>query len=206
MMITTSSLFISPEWGFWNFIAYFLAIGVMLAIRKEDPEELFNRYASLIWGVAYIGLLYPVIYYIRNLSAESGGDWLLFLFGTLWLSDSLAMWVGKTMGQNKLAPMVSPNKTVEGFIGGIFGGLMVALILSFWRLADVPLFQLALIGIFISIVGQLGDLAESVWKRALRIKDSSTIIPGHGGVLDRFDSLLFAAPILFWFLRFIIYG
>lgn len=200
------SMMISAQSGYIVFIVFFILIGLILSICKMPPELLYMRYANLVWGGAYLGLLYPFAYYIRSEFPESGGDWLLFLFGTIWLSDTLAMWVGKTVGSKKLAPHVSPGKTVEGFIGGIFGGVLVAVILGYWRLAVIPLPILVAAGLCISIIGQLGDLVESIWKRAVGIKDSSAVVPGHGGILDRFDSLLFSAPILYWFLKLIVYG
>jgi len=199
------SIFVSKEWGYLVFIICFLLIGVILSLRKVPPQILYLRYTSISWAVVYLGLLYPFVYYIRKEFPVSGGDWLFFLFGTIWLSDTLAMWVGKTVGLRKLAPHISPGKTVEGFIGGIFGGVVVALILGYWRLSAVMLSHLLIVGVAISVIGQLGDLVESIWKRASGIKDSSAIVPGHGGVLDRFDSLLFSAPVLYWFLKFFIY-
>jgi len=184
-------------------VGCFLLLGIFSAVKNRPTAELFAKLTTLFWGVAYLGLLYPFIFHVRHLT-EKGGDWLFFLFGTLWLSDTLAMFVGKAFGKRKLAPTVSPNKTVAGFIGGMLGGIIVALILKFWRLPEYSLPELFLAGILISLVGQLGDLVESCWKRAIGIKDSSALIPGHGGVLDRFDSLLFAAPALYFYLRYIL--
>jgi phosphatidate cytidylyltransferase len=195
---------ISFDFAFMTLAVYFILNGIIFAIRNEPPSELFNRQSRLVWVVAYLGLLYPFIFHIRTL-AENGGDWLLFLFGTLWLSDTLAMFVGKAFGKRKLAPTVSPNKTIAGFVGGLFGGVIAALIMAYWRLSDQTILSLIGAGILVSIVGQLGDLVESCWKRAIGIKDSSAIIPGHGGVLDRFDSLLFASPVLYLYLRFVLY-
>jgi phosphatidate cytidylyltransferase len=113
------------------------------------------------------------------------------------------MFGGKAFGKRKLAPTVSPNKTIAGFISGLFGGVIVAVIMHFWRLPDTAFPILIGAGVVVSIIGQLGDLVESCWKRAVEIKDSSAIIPGHGGVLDRFDSLVFSAPVLYAYLYFL---
>jgi len=199
------SMLQSMSWGLIVFAGYFIALGIITAVRNIAPSELFKQQSFLIWGVAYIGLLYPFVYHVRQLT-EIGGDWMLFMLGTLWLSDTLAMFVGKAFGKRKLAPTVSPNKTVAGFVGGMSGGIIVALILGFWRLSGVEWPVLIASGILVSLVGQIGDLVESCWKRAIGIKDSSAIIPGHGGVLDRFDSLLFAAPILYLFLNYFVYN
>ncbi len=200
LLMIVASLLLNSLWGLKIFIGYFIVITILFAIRSEPPAELFRQQTWLIWGTAYLGLLYPFVYYIRDSLPDTGGDWLLFLFGTLWLSDTLAMFGGKAFGKRKLAPTVSPNKTVAGFVSGLAGGVIVALILYFWRLEHVELPILIGGGLVVSFVGQMGDLVESCWKRSVGIKDSSAIIPGHGGVLDRFDSLLFASPALYLYL------
>ncbi len=200
-----ASIKLDYGYGTSLFAGYFLVIGMLLAIRSEEPEELFRTMTVLLWGVAYIGMLYPFLYLIRDFTAN-GGDWLLFLFGSLWLGDSFAMWGGKAFGKTKLAPTVSPNKTVAGFVSGLCGGIIVAVILGFWRLSDISFVYLIPGGLIIAFVGQLGDLVESLWKRAIGIKDSSKVIPGHGGVLDRFDSMLFASPALFLYMKYFVYG
>jgi phosphatidate cytidylyltransferase len=151
-------------------------------------------------------VLYGLTFYLGAFKSQSlpvsGGDRLLFLFGLLWVGDTTAMWVGSALGRHKLAPTVSPNKTVEGFVGGILGALAIGVVMIFWRLDAIPWYHVLIIAFGCSIFGQLGDLVESMWKRSLGIKDSSAIIPGHGGVLDRFDSLLFAAPFMlfYWYM------
>ncbi len=204
--MVAASMLVSPVASMTLFIIFFLIAGMVSSAEKDRPLNLFTRLTALTWGVAYIGFLYPFVYHLHYIMPPKGGDWLLFLFGTIWLSDTIAMWVGKSVGKRKLAPHISPGKTVEGFVGGLFGGLIVAMILGFWRLSDIIMVLLLFTGIIISFVGQLGDLVESVWKRSLGIKDSSGIIPGHGGILDRFDSLLFAAPALYLILKYLIYG
>jgi len=189
-----------------HLLALFVFTGVSLSVGKETPAELMQRATRLYWGAMYICLLYPCVLLVAHLpesgfmsdgpAAFSGGDLLLFLFGLLWLGDTAAMGVGHWLGKRKLAPTVSPNKTVEGFIGGILGAIVVGLIMYFWKLNALGITHVILLAIGCSVFGQLGDLVESMWKRSVGVKDSSTIIPGHGGVLDRFDSLLFAAPFM----------
>lgn len=189
------------------YVGYFLITGMLLAIGRESPTELFRRHARLSWGAFYVGLLYVFVFLLgyrgRSTLQISGGDLLLFLFGLLWVGDTAAMWVGKAFGKHKLAPTVSPNKTVEGFIGGILGALAIGVLMIFWKFSAVHWYHVLVLAIGCSIFGQLGDLVESMWKRSLGIKDSSALIPGHGGVLDRFDSLLFAAPFMFAYLLLI---
>ncbi len=186
-------------------LAYFLVSGMLFGLGKRTPAELISTHVRLVWGVLYIGMLYPYVYLvgsgqhqIMGTSIQSG-DWLLFLFGLLWVGDTAAMGVGKWIGKHKLAPAVSPNKTVEGFFGGIVGAVVIGVIMYLWKFSDISFTHVLAIAVGCSVFGQLGDLVESMWKRSLGIKDSSAIIPGHGGVLDRFDSLLFAAPFMYYY-------
>lgn len=189
------------------FLGLFMITNMVLALGRETPAQLFERSCRLFWGTAYIGMLYPFVLIIGvfggTAGAYSGGDLLLFLFGLLWVGDTSAMWVGKAFGKHMLAPTVSPNKTVEGFIGGILGALAIGVLMIFWKLSAIPWYHVLIMAAGSSVFGQLGDLVESMWKRSLGIKDSSALIPGHGGILDRFDSLLFAGPFLFLYLLLI---
>ncbi len=198
--ITTVDSFVSL------FVILFIITGMGFAIGQKPPAELFASHARLMWGLLYLGLLYPYVYAVGE-SAEYltsgsslGGDWLLFLFGVLWVGDTAAMGIGSWLGRHKLAPGVSPNKTVEGFIGGLIGAVLVGILMTFWRLSAIPITDLVAVALGCSLCGQLGDLVESMWKRSLGIKDSSALIPGHGGMLDRFDSLLFAAPFMYFYM------
>ncbi len=195
--------------GATGIILFFLLSGMFFATGKRPPADLFTAHGRLLWGVLYIGLLYPYVYLVGGTSSHltaslpSGGDWLLFLFGVLWVGDTAAMGFGRLLGRHKLAPAVSPNKTVEGFIGGVVGALAVGVLMYFWKFQSFDWYHILALSAGCSVFGQLGDLVESMWKRSVGIKDSSPIIPGHGGVLDRFDSLLFAAPFMFFY-RFLI--
>ena len=122
--------------------------------------------------------------------------WILFL--CTWASDTFAYFVGSAIGSHKIAPSVSPNKTVEGFLGSILGTILVAVFFGH-VLFGFELTQMAILGLIMSIAATLGDLAESTIKRSAGVKDSGFLIPGHGGVLDRFDSLFFTAPIFYYF-------
>lgn len=183
-------------------LAYFMISAMVLAIGKRPPAELFRQHARLTWGLMYIGLLYPFVYLVGEECARfNGGDLLLFLFGVLWVGDTAAMGIGAWLGERKLAPTVSPNKTIAGFVGGIVGALLIGILMYFWKFPNVSLGHILAIAIGCSVFGQIGDLVESMWKRSLGIKDSSALIPGHGGILDRFDSLLFAAPFMYLYVR-----
>ncbi len=185
-------------------VVFFLLTGMILAAGRETPVRLFQRHSRLVWGVLYLGCTYPVVFLVGNGGhGIHGGDAMLFLFGLLWIGDTAAMGIGSRLGRYKLAPAVSPNKTVEGFIGGVVGALAVGLLMYFWKFQSLGLWHTMTVAAGCSVVGQMGDLVESMWKRSLDIKDSSSIIPGHGGVLDRFDSLLFAAPFMYAYFYFV---
>ena len=126
--------------------------------------------------------------------------WVMFI-GT-WASDSFAYFAGRAFGSHELAPAISPNKTIEGFFGGLIGTIAVVVGLG-WLLA-MPLPQMAALGAAIAVLGTLGDLVESMMKRQTGIKDSGAIIPGHGGVWDRFDSVLFTAPLVYYYTVYIV--
>ena len=122
---------------------------------------------------------------------------LLFALGITWAADSTAYFVGRAIGKHPLAPHISPKKTWEGSIGSMIGSLAVAYAFSFWL--HFPLVHLLLMAVVGNIAGQMGDLLESAIKRGAGVKDSGTMLPGHGGILDRIDALLVAAPVL-WFI------
>lgn len=197
--------------GINGLLLFFLLSAMILATGKLSPKELFQKNSRLFWGLFYVAMLYPFVYKVgtsynfTDSYSIQGGDWLLFLFGVLWIGDTAAMFVGKAVGKRKLAPGVSPNKTVEGFIGGLLGAVIIGIVMYYWKFDQLDWYHPVIIALGCSLFGQLGDLVESMWKRSLAIKDSSAIIPGHGGMLDRFDSLLFAAPFMFYYKLFILY-
>lgn len=158
----------------------------------------FQGLMLVIWGKLYITCLLAHFFWLRALN----NGFFLFLGVLLatWASDTGAYACGLTLGKHKLIPAVSPKKSVEGAIGGI---LFAGIVLTFLApLLGMSRLQAAIIGVFISLVGQTGDLAESAFKRWCNAKDSGTFLPGHGGVLDRLDSLLFAVPAAYYFFLF----
>ncbi|KAB2494668.1 phosphatidate cytidylyltransferase [Priestia endophytica] len=154
----------------------------------------FDDAGFVILATIYIGMGF---YYFIAIREEQLSYVFLALFVT-WASDSGAYFIGKSMGKRKLWPDISPNKTIEGSVGGIVCGVIVALLFAFLSpLTESPL-HLMVIGLVLSIFGQVGDLVESAFKRHYGVKDSGNILPGHGGVLDRTDSWLFVFPILYF--------
>lgn len=163
-----------------------------------DSYAFFGR-CSL--GLLWIGFLGSHLLLIRELPA--GHHWLVILSGITAGSDSGAYYAGRAFGRHKLSPLISPNKTIEGAIGGICTGAIVASLLASLLLDTVPWMFVIISALLLGCVGICGDLIESVVKRATGTKDSGTILAGHGGILDRADSILFAAPVLYYLLLLI---
>ena len=126
---------------------------------------------------------------------------LLFIFSVIWWGDIAAYYVGKYLGKHSLAPRVSPGKTVEGSLGGLAGNLAGGLAAWAWFFQEISLTHCLIVIVICGIIGQFGDLAESILKRSAGVKDSGSLIPGHGGLLDRIDSLMFAAPAFYFYLK-----
>jgi phosphatidate cytidylyltransferase len=133
---------------------------------------------------------------LRNLS--NGREWTYWSVLTIIASDIIAFFIGRTWGRHLMAPTISPKKTWEGAIGGAIGSIIVATILGCVFFLPLRYWQLALAGCFISIVAQLGDLVESLLKRNTGVKDSGTLVPGHGGILDRIDSYIFTGALVYY--------
>jgi len=128
---------------------------------------------------------------------------MISILSIIWVNDSFAFLVGKNFGKNKLFPSVSPKKTIEGFLGGLVFSLLTAVFISKIN-SDFTMLNWLVIGVIVSVIGTIGDLVESKFKRQANVKDSGNIMPGHGGILDRLDSLLFAAPFVYLYINFII--
>lgn len=153
----------------------------------------FDGVGFLLLTTLYVGLGF---HYFIEVRSEYGLTYLFFAFLLIWATDSGAYFIGRAMGKRKLWPEISPNKTIEGFVGGVVCALVVAIIFKVASGIEQSMGAVLLIGIIISLFGQMGDLVQSAFKRHYGVKDSSKLLPGHGGILDRFDSLLFIMPIL----------
>jgi len=172
----------------------------LIEMLRSEPQKAIERLGITFFGAFFIAWGLGHLVLIRNLRPE--GMWYIyFLFIVIWTLDTGAYAVGIRFGRHPLAPMVSPRKTIEGAIGGSATGIIVALLCRYIFLRDVftPL-EAAALGFGISVVGQFSDLAESLLKRDIGVKDSANLLPGHGGMLDRFDSFLFTAPLFYYYL------
>lgn len=152
-------------------------------------------------GISSSGLLlvaFPLTYAVRLHGSGNQGPWLLlFALVVTWVADSVAYFVGRAIGKHPLAPHLSPKKTWEGSIGSFLGSLLVAVVFTRWL--NVPLPHLLAMAALGNVAGQAGDLLESAYKRSAGIKDSGTLLPGHGGVLDRIDALILAIPVVWYY-------
>ena len=166
-----------------------------------DLEQALPASAIATLATLYVGMLGGSLIRIRNDFPE-GAKLIFFLVLVVWIGDAGAYYCGRKLGKHKLSPRISPKKTIEGGVGGILASVIAALVLHFTMIPAFPLFHTVIAAILLSITGIIGDLAESMWKRSAGVKDSGTLLPGHGGFLDRLDSILFTAPILYayWFL------
>jgi phosphatidate cytidylyltransferase len=151
--------------------------------------------AWMILGVAYVGGLLSFPSLLRGL--DDGRQYIYYLAFTTWAGDTGAFYVGSRLGHRLLCPRISPRKTVEGAVGGILATVLLAIAGSGWIWPRLPWGRAAVVGFVLAIVGIAGDLCESAVKRAASAKDSGGIIPGHGGILDRLDSLMFTGPLLY---------
>lgn len=186
-----------PHFGLLGVAALFgpLALLTVEVFSHNRPGAL-NRWALSTAGALYIGLSASCFLRLRNLDAA--GSWLLLALATTWICDTGAYIVGMRWGKRRFFPDISPKKTWEGAIGGLVSGTVATTLLGLW-LVDLPWYVGALLGVLVSLAATFGDLAESVIKRQVGVKDSGNLIPGHGGMLDRIDSLLFVAPMAYSF-------
>lgn len=158
----------------------------------------FDDVAFVTLGAAYVGLGFYYFIETRN----AGLQYVIFALLIVWTTDSGAYFTGRKLGKNKLWPEISPNKTIEGFVGGIVIAVIFAIVMQMMTSVAPNYWVLIVVTIIASMFGQLGDLVESAIKRHYDVKDSGKLLPGHGGILDRFDSLLFVLPLLH-FLHFV---
>lgn len=177
------------------FAAVVIGSGIIIAIQGKT-EALADILLGLILPVIYPGLLLSYLVLLSK-RGEAGAHLIVFTFLVVWAVDTAAYFWGSAFGRKKLSPIISPNKTWAGFYAG-FAGAIVAAVVSGLIFLDMPWPKLITLSLMAALAAQIGDLFESALKRAYGAKDSSAFLPGHGGLLDRFDSLLFAAPVVYY--------
>ena len=180
---------------YFSFCLYFF----ISEIFKNKPNPI-NNIAYTVLGQIYVALPFLLLLFIKG--AHERGIFLLAFFVFIWVNDTFAYLTGTTFGKHRMCERISPKKSWEGFAGGLIGALAVAVVFSYFE-TQLNMAQWFGFAIIVVIFGTLGDLLESLLKRTIGIKDSGTIMPGHGGLLDRFDSLLLAAPVVCIYLLFV---
>jgi phosphatidate cytidylyltransferase len=194
-----------------NLLGLVLTASVILTLIWQllrPPEGQPTQSWALTLGAAlWLGWLISHFVQIRDLSPTFGlglgTRWLILMFLVTWVNDTAAYFVGKAIGQHPCCPYLSPKKTWEGTIGGWIGGLVATTLLGYW-LVDLTWVQGLALGVLVSMVAPFGDLAKSMIKRQMGVKDFSALIPGHGGMFDRIDSLLFVAPVVYYFATMVV--
>jgi len=181
-----------------------LAVMLPLIWRLLRPRkvEAFASWAWTIAGILYIGWLLGYLVALRDLdSNRTWQSWVFFALFTTFASDTAAFFAGRALGRHHLAPRISPGKTWEGAIAGVVGAIIVSLLFTIPSPVSLPLSygQAIILGLLVSIFGQLGDLVESLLKRNMGVKDSGRLLPGHGGALDRIDSVVFAGVVVYYY-------
>ncbi len=176
-------------------------ISLILLMLGSRREGIFITWAWTIVGIIYAGWLLSLLVALR---LDAGRGWVFLALFATFGSDTAAFFVGRALGKHRLAPRISPAKTWEGAVAGVFGAVIVSLLFTLPTPVSLPLSygQAVLLGLLVSVFGQFGDLAESLLKRNMGVKESGGLLPGHGGVLDRMDSIVFAGAVVYFYYIF----
>lgn len=205
-LIGTLLFILSPLYALLRpfILTLIVLLPLIFLLAHRQKGQAFASWAWTVAGVLYIGWLLSHLVALRGL--EDGRNWVFFVFLITIASDSSAFFIGRALGRHRLAPQISPNKTWEGAFGGALG----AIILSQFFILATPLFlplawwQAILLGLAVSVFGQLGDLVESLFKRNMEVKETGWLFPGHGGALDRMDSIIFAGIVVYYYVIWVI--
>jgi phosphatidate cytidylyltransferase len=173
-----------------------VALGASLW-RAQGQSVGWEPLVITVFGICYVNWLLGYGFWLREL--PSGKEWILLLVWVTWLGEAAAYLVGSSIGRHQLAPVLSPRKTIEGAVAQVGMSVVAAVIGQAWFFGALPREHALLVGALLGVVGQVGDLVESLLKRSVGTKDTGQLIPGHGGMLDRIDSLLFNTPVLFYY-------
>jgi len=205
-IITAEAVFFSSLYLYESFLRQnilFLLILVMtitflitrLFITRQPQGAIMDIAPGFI-SFFYIAYLLQFALFIRTM----GPEWIIYLFATVWSADSMAYYIGKTFGKHKLYPSVSPKKTWEGVMGSFLGGILASLLMMY-LLVDISWLKAIMAGTLVAASSILGDLIESMFKRDAGVKDSSGLIPAHGGILDKIDGMLICCPVIYFFFQ-----
>ena len=209
-LILTLLFILSPHFDYNRLLPLLITLTVVIPLvwllMSSRKELAFIRWAWTIAGIMYIGWL--LSHFVALSILENGRNWVFLAFSVTFASDTGAFFIGRAVGKRRLAPFISPGKTWEGAVGGVFSAAIASLFFASptlftltnpFYIAGFSWWQALLLGLAVSIFGQLGDLVESLFKRNMGVKESGRAIPGHGGFLDRIDSVLFAGIAVYYF-------
>jgi len=198
-------LLIAMQWpvvlGFSLALSIIIVSLLCYQVTFAPPESRHLSMFVILFGILYVGYTLGHFLWLRN--QQEGALLVLFVLLVTWAGDAAAYYVGKTCGSRPLAPRLSPNKTIEGFLGGLVVAPLIAWVAHIWFLPAVRPVDCLILGLLFTVLGLLGDLSESALKRYAGVKDSGGLIPGHGGMLDRVDSLLLNAPVFYYYMAFV---
>jgi phosphatidate cytidylyltransferase len=191
-----------------------MLISLICLLRRPSHESAFRNWAWTIVGALYVGWMLSYWLHLRGLKFDLidgsayGRNWVYLAMLTTFANDTGAFFIGKARGKHKLAPAISPAKTWEGAIGGlicaILAAIVIALILNLVSPFVFKYWQIILLGFLVSLFAQLGDLVESLLKRNMGVKEAGSLLPGHGGILDRFDSLIFVGAVVYYYVIWVV--
>ncbi len=193
--------FVGADWLLW-FGTGLVLLPLIFVTLAGDPSAGLQRWLWVVGGVLYVGWLGSHLVLLREVT--DGRDWVLLVLFTTFATDTSSYFAGRFLGRRPLAPRVSPGKTVEGAVGGLLVGLTAALLLNYFLGLRKEAALIVPVATLLPLAAQLGDLAESLLKRGMLLKDASFLIPGHGGFMDRLDSLLFTGVVLYYYVMWIL--
>jgi phosphatidate cytidylyltransferase len=200
-VLATAGFIFLPAVAFAPILAGVSVVGLsFLLFRFGDMKTVAARGAAIVAGTVWVGLGISYLAQLKALDVRGnleGGHWVLVLLTLSWFADTCAYFAGRLFGRHKLYPAVSPGKTVEGSMGGLLGSVLALVLAKLWYFPTLRWLDCVALAVPAGVVGQIGDLVESLVKRGAGVKDSGRLLPGHGGILDRVDAVLFAAPLVY---------
>jgi phosphatidate cytidylyltransferase len=209
-LLWTLALVLSPHYRNPDLLPMVITAAILVSLVcsliRPSREKAFHQWAWTIAGALYVGWM--LSYWLNLRGLEDGRNWVYLAMLTAFANDTTAYFVGRARGRHKLAPAISPAKTREGAIGGLAGAVIAAVVIAMvLKLISAELgapfsfryWQIIVMGLLVGLVAQLGDLVESLLKRQTGVKESGNLLPGHGGVLDRFDSLIFVGAVVYYY-------
>lgn len=183
-----------------TFIAAAMIAAIVHLARFGELSTVTQRLSMMVFGFAYLPLLVSPLARLKLM--PDGLDWIFLVLTIVWFGDTGAYFAGRALGRHKLYPSISPGKTVEGAIGGLLASVLAGVLAKFWYMPQLSWSLLLVATLPAGMLGQIGDLVESMIKRGFGVKDSGHCIPGHGGILDRIDALIFAIPYIYYLALF----